>query len=360
MPFPIPTLGDLRRQSRDHIAAFLPGADASIPNSVLRVLSDGNAGLAALQFQFLAWLGQQIMPDTAETGWLSRHGQIWLGGRKPALFAGGEITVTGVAGTVLPAASRWAIGDVEYETLDAITIGSGPTPVGVRALTAGSVGNLLPGDRLAFSTALSGVDSLAIVVRVDGGTDPESDDDLRTRVLLRIRKPPMGGSADDYVQWALSVSGMTRAWCSPLEMGPGTVTVRIMMDDLRAPDGLPLPDDLALAQAYLDSVRPVAVKDLFVLAPIPEPIDFAVSSMVPSGAAIRAAVEANVAAMIRERAAPAYSENGVSQPAQTIHREWVSAAILETPGVVSFELTMADHPMPTPGHMATLGVITWV
>lgn len=359
MPFPIHSLGDLRRQARDHIAAFLPGADASIPNSVLRVLSDSNSGLAALQFQYLAWLANNLMPDTAETEWLDRHAQIWLGGRKPATFAAGVANVSGTPGVVLPAGARWASGDIEYETLAAVTLGLGPTNVGVQALTAGAAANRSAGDRLSISTATDGVDGVATVVVIEGGTDPESDDDLRTRVLLRIRKPPMGGSADDYVQWALAVPGVTRAWASPLEMGKGTVTVRFMMDGLRPPTGLPLTGDIADVQAYLDTVRPVAVKDLFVLAPILEPIDFAVADMVPNDAATRAAVTANVAAMIRERAAPAYAENGVSQPAQTINREWVSAAILETPGVVSFDLTMSDHPMPTPGHMATMGTITW-
>ena len=32
--------------------------------------------------------------------------------------------------------------------------------------------------------------------RITGGVDEETDDELRARVLQRIRKPPMGGSAD--------------------------------------------------------------------------------------------------------------------------------------------------------------------
>ena len=38
----------------------------------------------------------------------------------------------------------------------------------------------------------------------------------------------------------------TRAWCRPLEMGIGTVTVRVMFDELRADDdGFPSYEDLA-------------------------------------------------------------------------------------------------------------------
>jgi len=37
----------------------------------------------------------------------------------------------------------------------------------------------------------------------------------------------------------------------------------------------------------------------------------------------------------------------------------VSDAILQTPGVISFDLTMADHPMPDNGHIAVMGTATY-
>ncbi|GGC90255.1 baseplate J/gp47 family protein [Chelatococcus reniformis] len=360
MPFDVPKLADLRRLNRDHIAAFLPGADASVPNSVLRVLSDADAGLATLVFLYLSWLSGQLLPDTAESEWLDRHGRIWLGGRKTPTFAGGLVSFTGTEGTIVPEATRLASGSVEYETLDPITLGPGPTQAPVRALTAGTVGNRDVGATLNLYEPPPLIDGQALVVAMTGGTDAEADDDLRARVLARIRMPPMGGAAHDYVQWALEIPGVTRAWCSPLEMGMGTVTVRFMMDELRAgTGGFPTADDIAYVAEQLDAVRPVAVKDFFVLSPVPEPVDFTLDSLNPDTSAIRAAITANVAAMLRERARPAFSLNGISQGAQTIYSEWVSAAIYATPGVDNFDLDMADHVMPSPGHMAVPGTITW-
>ena len=86
------------------------------------------------------------------------------------------------------------------------------------------------------------------MVELDGGVDTENDDDLRARILFRIHQPPMGGDADDYVAWALSVPGVTRAWAAT-EMGIGTVTVRFMMDELRADqDGFPNGDDIVMVE----------------------------------------------------------------------------------------------------------------
>lgn len=363
MPWSTPTLGELRRLNRDHIAAFLPGADASVPNSVLRVLSDANAGLAALTLQYLDWLARQLMVDTAELEWLDRFGQIWLGGRKAATFAEGTALLEGTAGTIVPTGTRLTQSGnaIEYETTAEVTLTGSPTTVALTALTAGVAGNQPAGSSLTVSTAISGLNAAAESGEIEGGVDAESDENLRARILDRIRKPPMGGDADDYVAWALEVPGVTRAWTSPMEMGAGSVTVRFMMDELRADnDGFPLPDDVEAVQAHIDSLRPVTVKDLFVLAPIPEPIDFTIDNLVLDSAETRFNLEAAVAVMLNERARPAFAVNGVAQDAQTIHREWVSAAVLSASGVESFDLTMTDHVMPSKGHIAVPGTVTYV
>src|SRR5262252_5083176 len=101
MPWSTPTLKDVRSLVRDSIRGTLPGADAAIPNSVLRVLSDSQGALCHLTLQYVDWLSLQLMADTAETEWLDRHADIWLlnadgtTGRKLATLATGAIDFTG-------------------------------------------------------------------------------------------------------------------------------------------------------------------------------------------------------------------------------------------------------------------------
>src|SRR5215831_21162230 len=108
MPWSTPTLKDVRSQVRDLIRGQLPGADASVPNSVLRVMSDNQGALCHLTLQYIDWLSLQLLPDTSESEWLDRHGQIWLvnadgsKGRKQATFASGTASFTGVNGTPVP------------------------------------------------------------------------------------------------------------------------------------------------------------------------------------------------------------------------------------------------------------------
>jgi uncharacterized phage protein gp47/JayE len=354
MPWSTPTLKVVRGLVRDSIRSSLPGADAMVPNSVLRVMSDSQGALCHLTLQYVDWLALQLLPDTAETEWLDRHGQIWLVnsdgtvGRKQATLAAGTATFTGTVGTVIPIYSQ-ITGVIGYQTTAVITLGSVPTDGPVQALDPGSIGNLETGSTLALSPSILGADSLVTVVDISGGVDTESDDDLRARVLNRIRTPPMGGAEADYVTWALAVPGVTRAWGSAQEMGIGTMTLRFLMDDLRAAnDGWPDPGDIATVADYIDKMRPVTVKDCFVIAPIKQFVDITISNLVPNTTDVSGAIEASLQDMLKQYA----------KPGQTIYSAWVSYAIMNAAGVESFELiTNADYVMPSVGHMAVLGTI---
>jgi hypothetical protein len=127
-----------------------------------------------------------------------------------------------------------------------------------------------------------------------------------------------------------------------------------MCDVLRAAQsGFPQAADITAVTNFLDTVRPVTVQDLFVVAPVAEPINLSVSNLVIAANAtlgtVQAAIAASVTAMLAE----------VAIPGQTIFNEWVSAAIRYTQGVVSFDLNFADAVMPDNGHLATLGTITY-
>jgi uncharacterized phage protein gp47/JayE len=356
MPWSTPTLREVRSLVRDSIRGTLPGADALVPNSVLRVLSDSQGALCHLTLQYVDWLALQLLPDTAETEWLDRHGDIWLTnadgttGRKMATLATGDALVTGVAGSVVPQGTQfYASGGAQrFEaTADVVVAADAQTPVRVRAIDPGIGGNLPTGATMTLSLPVPGLDgSVFASNNFSGGTEDETDDELRMRVLLRIRQPPQGGSATDYLQWALAVPGCTRAWVAPLEMGIGTVTVRVLFDDLRAEDdGWPRYDDLLAVTAYIDSVRPVAVKDFWVVAPVKQPIDVHIRNLRPDTPATRGAIEESLLEMLFK----------VAAPGQTIFAAWKSYAVMSALGVYSFDMTnTSDDVMETPGHMAVL------
>jgi uncharacterized phage protein gp47/JayE len=357
MPWSTPTLKATRTMTRDYILSQL-GAKAMIPNSVLRIMSDAMSGLAHLTMLYIDWLAKQLLPDTAEQEWLDRHGIIWLKnadgstGRKAATYANGAVHFDGDFGVIVPSGTIvTGINNVQYQTTAEVTLGNVGASAPALALTAGEIGNLPAGSDLSLSTAIEGVVSTATADGdMAGGVDEETDDQLRERVLFRIQKPPMGGDKDDYEAWTMSIPGVTRAWCAPVEMGPGTVTVRFMMDVVRDyNNGFPLASDCTLVKAYLDTVRPVAVKDLFVVSPIPMPVDMLITKLFPNTTAQINAIEASCIERFRLKAAPG----------EIYYRAWVDEAISDA-NPEYYDLVLNDAVPPDNGSLPVLGTISYL
>jgi uncharacterized phage protein gp47/JayE len=351
---------------RDDITTSLAGA-AVAGNTVLRVMADAMAGLARLCLKYLDWLALMLMPDTATDTWLSRHGVIWLVnadgslGRKGASYASGTVGFSGTPGISIPDGFGLVApsGDT-YETLEFLTLPDSvnqPAEVAVKALNPGASGNQPQGSFIAPTTPMSGVSGDVLVIDLRGGFDQETDEALRARILARIRQPPMGGDADDYWEWAMAIPSVTRVFVAARELGMGTVTVRFMVDALRADTGgFPTMDDINVVAGYLDQKRPVAVRDFFVMSPVPEPIDFNLVLRYDS-MTLRAQVAQSVTAMITEKAMCAHTVNGQLVAGTTILASWVAEAINRV--TQDFELTMDDHAMPHNGALAVLGTISY-
>ena len=301
------------------------------------------------------------MPDTAETVWLDRRGNIWLvnsdgtTGRKLATLSSGMASFTGLdqVGHSSLGAAHWRYTDFctrrssrsRSTALRQSTSGADPRDRSGRRRQSHS------GSPLAFSAPPPNVDSTATVVLLDGGTDEETDDQLRARILLRIRNPPMGGDQNDYVQWALARARLHQGLVLPERDGIGTVTVRVMFDDLRADQG-GLSDANGSRQpvtAYIDQMRPVTVKDRWVLSPIPQPIDVHIGNLNPGDDTTKANIEVSLEQMLFNMASPG----------ATIYAAWKSYAIMNAPGVhlVRSDDRPQDDVMPSNGYMAVLGDI---
>lgn len=351
MPFARPSLTEIIDRVIADISNRITGVDGSVlRRSLLGILGRAEGGVAHLLYGYIDWVSRQVIPDTAETEYLERWAAIWAITRKPADFAAGPVTFSGTNGTLIPVGTIVQRQDgVQYEVLAAGTIASGSATVSVQALTAGDESNLAAGNRVTLLSPIAGVQSNATVATggIVGGVDVESDDRLRERLLQRIQNPPQGGAVADYVQWGLEVPGVTRVWVYPMEMGPGTVTVRFVTDD--DPGGMiPSPAKVAEVQAYIDERRPVTA-ELFVVAPIASPISPSIAIR-PNTATVQAAVIAELEDLLTRDAVPA----GTILISRM--REAVSIAAGEENN--AFISPTADVTNAT-GHIATLGTVTF-
>ncbi len=349
MAFQRPTLTDLVDRVQQDFVSRLGVSGATLRRSTVAVLARVVAGAAHMLHGHLDYLSRQLFPDTADDEFLLRHASIFGLAPKAAQFAEGTVAVPGTDGAAIPAESVLLRSDgATYRTTAEAVVSGGTATVPVVADQAGAAGTLDAGVELTFEAPIAGVNAIATVTAgtVDG-SDMESTEQLRERLLDRLRMPPHGGAAADYVAWAREVPGVTRAWVYPRELGAGTVTVRFVRDD----DASPIPDaaEVAAVQAHVDELRPVA-SAVSVIAPVAAPLNFEIS-VSPDTAEIRAAVEAELVDLLRRSA----------EPGSTVLVSQLRLAIGLAPGVDDFTLQApaADVPHAT-GQLPTMGVVTWL
>lgn len=353
MPFNRPSLTDIKNRVDADIQSRLPGTDPKLRYSLLGILSRVFAGVAHGLYGYLQWISNQILPDTAESEYLERWSQVWNIPRKSAVPATGNVICTGTNGSLVPAGTLLQRSDgVEFTTDADATIAAGTATVVVTAVNGGVDTNTAAASILSFVTPVTGVNTNATVdgTGLINGLDTESDTDLRSRLLSRIQQPPQGGAAHDYVAWALQVTGVTRAWCYPLEDGAGTVKVRFMMDNSYA-DGIPLAGDVTTVHNHIEALRPVglALGGYTTVAPVAAPINFNMT-VSPDTPAVRAAVTAELADLILRDSEP----GGVIRLSR-IH-EAISLAAGETDHVLTVPAADVTH---TINQIATMGTVTF-
>jgi uncharacterized phage protein gp47/JayE len=369
MPFARPTLTQLQTQAiQDITTSGVPGLDGLLRNAVLRVLSFVMAGLAYGLYGFLDWNSLQSVPFTATDEFLFAWAALVRVFQIDATAARGVAQFTGTPGIAIPqgAALTRQDGTPYVSTADSGTDPiTGVALVPIKGAVTGAITDCDPGTPISLDNPPAGVNAGGVTVGyTTGGADQETQDALRTRMLARYAAPPHGGDAADYVAWATSVPGCTRAWINPQGYGPGSVVIYPMFDITRAAsggfpqgtDGCAVEDprgptatgDQSLIAEYLWTVQPVTAL-IYVAAPQPLPIDVALLGLDPNTPEQQEAIAASLQDMFQQTAAA----GGVIYPSD------IYGAILITPGVQHFSVAAPSLPVVAGvGQLPVLGVLS--
>lgn len=352
MSFVRPTLTELVTRIEADFVSRLTAAGAILRRAVVKILARVVAGAAHMLHGHLEFLGLQLFPDKSEAEYLIRQAALYgIAQTAPTFAIGLTVPLVGTPATVAPAGSVLIRSDgAEYKIDADATIGGGGTVnATVTAVVAGADGNAATGTILTFQSPIAGITSTVTLggAGLENGTNQETIEELRIRLLARIAEPAHGGSDDDYVAWAKEVAGITRAWVTPLGLGPGTVVVRAVRDD---DVGSIIPDggELAVLQAHLDEVAPAHAT---VTAVAPVLVNQAYSiALTPNTTATRAAVTAELQDLTNREGAPG----------ATIYLSHIRSAIGSAAGVTNYVMTVpAADVTHTANQFPGLGVITF-
>jgi uncharacterized phage protein gp47/JayE len=336
---------------RQGFRAKLPNSDAWIfPNNLWIAATVVGGMLWELYAQAVAIL-RQAMPDSATGVWLQRWANLFRVYIKMPTAARGPVLLTGDALTPVLAGTVFERADgMQYTTQAAVTLDDDGTGTAVVICTAtGSATNALKGSPLTLSSSVPGLDPDAVVGEegLGGGADIESDDSLRARMIARMQRRNRYGTLQDYEDWALEVSGITRAWAFS---AGNVINVFFAMDDAY-PDtyGIPQQTDAVILDAYLTDPcrKPIGAIPMARL-PVGVPLDLTIRCPSPFNDALAGAVQSDLDSYLVRTALP-----GRGYTAQDLQRVIDAAALFD------YTIMQSQFPAQAPTDIFTHAVINW-
>lgn len=185
--------------------------------ALVRVLAALEAGLFTSHYRYVANRILQNLALTATGDDLDRIGTNYRVYRKAAVAFVGTITQPAANGTVIPITVDYVsdASGIRYIVNAASSPAAGGyATVSVTAAESGEDGNLAASDTLTIGRQIAGITSTTATYAstTTSGSDRESDDVYRRRILTEIRTVGGGGNAADYRTWAEAVTGVYRVF----------------------------------------------------------------------------------------------------------------------------------------------------
>lgn len=253
-----------------------------------------------------------------------------------------------------------------------ITETSNFASLNVQAVTTGPATNMEAGATLNVS--LPNLASLAYVQfsAVGGGADLESDADYRDRIIesrsnisgvftedqIKIAARTVPGNTRVFVKRPITSSGSGTPGTPAYSPAPGQVVVIILRDD----DANIIPTqgilDQTKAVIIADGRLPVHTRetDVFVLAPVAQPIDFNFASILPNTETMKTSIRNQLVAFFQDSVtfeedipAPSY-QGAIQNTRDTVTGERLQSFTLTTP---TSAIVVAD------GNIPVLGAVTF-
>jgi len=184
-----------------------------------------------------------------------------------------------------------------------ITLGYTAASVPVESDDPGASENQLADAPLTLQSPIAGVDNEAWVDfgALGGGTDQETDAELRVRLLERIQNPVAHFNANEITSKAKEIAGVTRVFVEEITPVVGQVTIYFMRDNDTNP--IPTASEVTAVTAKIAEIIPANTdpSDVFVNAPTGVSTDFTFSALTPNTSTMQNAISANLRQFFDER-----------------------------------------------------------
>lgn len=179
-------------------------------------------------YQLIELLKRQMSINTASGQYLLNLLAQYGFEPKPAVAASGYVTFSGSVGTNISIGTMVAAINITYTTTDSGTISSdGTVTLPIICTSAGLQGNVITGAINRLPIGVSGVTGVTNADAITGGSDAETENEIKQRFFEKMKHPATSGNKYFYENLAREVAGVGDAQCIPLWNGPGTAKVVI-------------------------------------------------------------------------------------------------------------------------------------
>lgn len=196
-------------------------------------------------------LQDNVYAGTAGGESLDRIAEAYGIARKPATYAHKQ----GVFNVQVPIGFRVSAIQEEhiiYRAVGYIGVLDGSHTYDMECEKQGEIGNGYTGQLLPIDH-VQGLTSAMLTSILIAGSEEESDNALKARLLNVIQKPSTSGNRYDYYNWAMECEGVGAAKVFPLANGPGTVKV-IIADANMSAAGTGV---LKMVREHIEELRPI-------------------------------------------------------------------------------------------------------
>ena len=156
--------------------------------------------------------------------------------------------------------------------------------------------NLDSGTELTLQSPIVGIDDILAVDAgaIGGGSDQETDTQLRARLLDRIQNPVAHFNVADIIEKAKEIAGVTRVFVFEVTPALGQVTIFFMRDN--DTDAIPNASEVTTVKNQILTIKPANTADVDVIVSAPTAVieNFIFSDLTPNTASMQIAVTANL------------------------------------------------------------------
>ncbi len=264
--------------------------------------------------------------------YLDMHAELLGLARRQGTQASAEIRFTGKDGVTIPAGTAFfTTAGLRFDLAEGVALVDGTGDGVLRAADVGDVYNIAAGEITQITRNITGLTSY-VNDAAAGGTDPESDEALFSRIDYRRKHPSTSGNENHYKEWALSCDGIGGAKVTRIWNGPGTVRVIVAGYDWE-----PVDDDVVSScRDFIETQRPIGAEVTVISA---ESIGIDVTATLTLSAdAVLADVQtefvSELGTYLKNLAEAYFADSEVYE--YTVHVNRIAALLMNIPGVVDY------------------------